>query len=302
MPPTLTPHLRELLVEQDNVVALWQLPTSERRAVIRAAKRGHWRRLSHAVYLGAPGEPSADQRVWAAGLHGGKHARLSGRTALILHGWSQTLRKRHDVVVPHHVHPKDPPEWVRIHRLVQPVTGPAAQPLRTSPHVATLHASAWASSDREAMLTVISVLQQRLTSPARLASTLTSMPRLHRHRLIGEMVREYADGAHSLNEFDFAALCRRHFVPEPIRQSRVYDNDGILRAIDARFQTRSGRELRVEIEGLHHLDPEHYLADVDRHNALALSDPATTLRITTWHLRQDPAPFMTDLGWAILHS
>lgn len=44
------------------------------------------------------------------------------------------------------------------------------------------------------------------------------------------------------------------------------------------------------------------MADVDRHNALALSDPATSLRITTWHLHHDPAPFMTGLGRAILHG
>ena len=182
------------------------------------------------------------------------------------------------------------------------MTGPAALPLRTSPHVATLHAAAWATSDRQAMFTVVSVLQQRLTSPERLKSTLSSMPRLRRHQLIGEMACEYAAGAQSLNELDFAALCRRHFVPEPIQQTKVHDAHGKLRAIDARFRTASGREIRVEIEGLHHLDPDQYFADVDRHNDLAFSDPATSLRITTWHLRHDPVPFMTGLGWAILHN
>lgn len=116
MPPTLTEDLRALLITQDNVVALWQLSTAQRRSVMRAAKLGHWRRLSRGVYLGVPGKPSADQLVWAARLYGGEHARLSGRTALSLHGWTQTLQTPHDVVVPHHIQRSDPPDWVRTPR------------------------------------------------------------------------------------------------------------------------------------------------------------------------------------------
>jgi hypothetical protein len=152
------------------------------------------------------------------------------------------------------------------------------------------------------MFIVVSALQQRLTSPARLEQALSTMPRLPRRGLIRDVAREFSEGAQSLNELDFSALCRQYHLPAPVRQSRICDSDGNLRAIDARFRTSSGREIRVEIEGLHHLDPAQYVADVDRHNALAFSDPAITLRITTWHLRHDPAPFMGDLGWIIRHG
>jgi hypothetical protein len=302
MPPTLTRHLRALLIRQHNVVARWQLPLAQRRAAVRAAQLGQWRRLSYQVFLAAPGSPSTQQLAWAALLHCGEHARLSGRTALVLHGWQQELRSPHDVVVPGRVQPLPGPPWVRIHRVTGAPDGPQALPLRTSPHMATACAAAWARTDREAMFIVISVLQQGLTSPARLRQTLASTPALRRRQLIGEMASEYADGSHSLNELDFARLCRRFGVPAPHRQTRVYDAMGNLRAIDAEFRTASGKRLRVEIEGLHHLDPAQYFADVDRHNGLALHDPATSLRITTWHLRHEPGGFMGDLRWAVLHG
>lgn len=302
MPPVLTPDLRELLISQDNVVANWQLKPLQRRAATRAVRCRQWQRLSNQVFLCALGEASPQQLVWAAVLHCGHGARLSGRTALVLHGWEQSLQPPHDVVVPLGVQPPRDPDVVRIHRLSGPLDGPQALPPRTTPHAATVHAAAWARTDREAMFILVSSLQQRLTHPTRVQNELVSLPRVHRRRLMAEVVREFTDGAHSLNELDFGALCRRFFVPPPIRQTKITDSGGKPRAIDARFRTTSGRELRVEIEGLHHLDPTQYMADVDRHNALALSDPATSLRITTWHLHNDPAPFMTGLGRAILHG
>jgi hypothetical protein len=182
------------------------------------------------------------------------------------------------------------------------LVGPEAMPRRTSPHVAAAHAAAWARTDREARFIFISALQQRLISTVRLIDTLQTLLKLHRRRLVTDLVREYADGSHSLNELDFGALCRRFSVPAPIRQTRVYDINGVLRSIDVEFRTASGRKLRVEIEGLHHLDPAQYFADVDRHNDIALADPATSLRITTWHLRYEPATFMTGLRRAVVEQ
>jgi len=38
-----------------------------------------------------------------------------------------------------------------------------------------------------------------------------------------------------------------------------------LRDIDVEFRTPSGRLLRLEIEGIQHLDPSNYLSDITRH-------------------------------------
>lgn len=301
MPPRLSQPLRDLLPHQDNVVALWQLPTSERRAARRAAELRQWRPLSRQVFLAAPTDPTANQLMWAAVLHCGPQARLAGRTALILHGWRGELRAPHDVIVARSVRPRPAPGLVRVRRVVGH-TGTAALPARTGVHLATLHTAAWARSDREAMYAIISALQQRLTSPARLLDTLEPLPKLHRRQLIRGVIADFADGAQSLNELDFAGLCRRFGVPPPLRQRRVLDSRGRLRAIDAYFRTASGATIRVEIEGLHHLDPDQYFADITRHNELAFASPATSLRITTWHLRHEPAPFMRDLRRAVLEG
>ncbi len=256
--------------------------------------------MTSKTYVASPSRPSATQRAWAALLHCGPSARLSGRNALVLHGWDEVLAAPFDVAVPHRVQPAPGPTWLRIHRLSSEPTGPAALPARTSAHLATAHAAAWARTEREAAFIVISVLQQRLTTPDRLVRTLALMLRLPRRRLIAELAAEFLDGSHSLNELDFAALCRRHKVPRPHRQTRRFDTTGQLRAIDVEFRTPSDRLLRLEIEGIQHLDPRNYLADITRHNRLQIADPAVGLRVSSWTLKHEPAPFMRELrGWVL---
>lgn len=215
-----------LLAGQENVVAAWQLPTARVRAARRAVRSRRWRRITTRTYLAGPAKPTEQQRLWAAVLHCGEHARLSGRAALNLHGWTLESEPPYDVVVPAGVQPARRPSWIRLHRVSMTPTGPAATPPRTSVHVATAHAAAWARSEREAMLVVISALQQRLTTPAHLLSALAGLPKLRRRRLIADMVQEFRDGAHSLNELDFGTLCRRFSLPEPRRQQRMFDEGG----------------------------------------------------------------------------
>lgn len=293
-------ELREMLAPQDNVVAMWQLPVPLRRAAVRAVHRGEWRRLTNKVFLAAPCAASQRQRAWAAALHGGPSALLAGRNALVLHGWDEDLTSPYDVVVPYRVQPAPGPSWMRIHRVAVPLTGPAARPARTSVHLATAHAAAWARTDREAAFIVISALQQRLTTAHRLVKTLEQLPRIPRRRLIAAIVTEFTGGAHSLNELDFGKLCRRYGVPAPHRQTKRFDHSGRPRAIDVEFLTPSGRVLRLEIEGVQHLDPANYFADITRHNRLQMADPAVGLRVSSWTLTHAAAPFMQELrSWVL---
>lgn len=291
--------MKRLLIAQDNVVALRQLTYEQRRSVRRVAKAGEWREFSWQVFLASSNLPTPRQYAWAAVLHCGKHARLCGRNALVLHGWNQELHAPYDVLLPHEAQAVRPPAWLKVHRTVAQVTGPAATPHRTSPHLATVNAAAWAANDRAALFVVISALQQRLTSSARVLSTLDAMPRVRRRQLVREAVSEYADGVQSLNELDFATWCRPFGLPEPIRQSRVHDASGRLRALDVEFRTNSGASLRLEIEGLHHLDPAQYFADISRHNDLAVVRAGTSMRVTTWHLRHEGAAFAGVLRQAL---
>ena len=52
----------------------------------------------------------------------------------------------------------------------------------------------------------------------------------------------------------------------------------------------------VEIDGLHHLDPANWLADIRRQNDLMVTTNGLVLRVATWTLKHEPAEFMPFLG------
>ncbi len=115
---------------------------------------------------------------------------------------------------------------------------------RTHPDVAALRAAAWARTDRQAALILCLVVQQRLTTGARLSAALRTVRNRGRRPFVRSVLRDITDGAQSLGELDVAAMCRRHGVPPPERQSvrrgprgRVY--------LDARWSCG----LVVEIDG-----------------------------------------------------
>ncbi|MFN8184348.1 MAG: hypothetical protein U0R23_08005 [Candidatus Nanopelagicales bacterium] len=287
--PRLSAHVLNLMREQCGVIAIWQLTAAQTRAATRASRLGHWQRLTRHTYLAGPARPNELQLAWAAVLHGGPSARLAGRTALVLHGWRHELTKPIHVVIPAHVTRTAAPEWLRIHR-TQSVAGPAARPPRVAAHDACLQAAAWARTDREAMFIVVSALQQGLVEAGRLMARADGR-RTRRSGLVRAVACEYRDGIQSLNERDFARLCRRYGVPRPVRQVRILDARGICRAIDVEFRYR-GRRLRVEIEGIHHMNPANFLDDQDRHNSLVLNGEEPYLRFLSVAIHLDPEPTM----------
>lgn len=66
--------------------------------------------------------------------------------------------------------------------------------------------------------------------------------------IVGPVIRDVCDGAHSLGELDFAGYCRQYGLPEPTRQS-------VRSSADGRVYLDVGWEdvgLVVEIDGGHH--------------------------------------------------
>lgn len=149
------------------------------------------------------------------------------------------------------------------------------------------------------MLVVISSLQSRIISPSGLVRAVGQYPNAHRRAMILEVTREYAGGVTSMNERAFARLCRQFGVPTPVRQRRRKDSRGRSRYLDAEFRTASGATLIVEIDGMHHLDPQNWLEDIDRQNSLALAGAGITLRVSSWTLRYEPEVFMLQLREAL---
>ena len=120
-------------------------------------------------------------------------------------------------------------------------------------------------------------------------------PRIRRHRLIATTICDVEGGSESLSEIDFARLCRQYRLPRPDQQRRRADADGRIRFIDAYWpQWR----LQVEVDGAHHMDVQHWAADMLRQNQIWL-DGDRILRFPAWLVRSDPATVATQLRAAL---
>lgn len=228
-------------------------------------------------------------RLWQALWESGPGAVLDGSSALVAAGMRGFRMDRIDVAMPRnqrwHRH-----AGVRLHRRVElgPVT--AAGIPRIRPDLAAIHAAQWARTDREAMLLLCLVVQQRLVGPDRLLSAWRSVARSPRRRLLEVTIGDLCDGAHSLGELDFAGLCRRYGLPEPSRQvvrslpgGRVY--------LDVAWEDIG---LVVEIDGGHHMLALNPIDDALRQNEVVLGDDRV-LRIPVLGLRLTPARFMHQI-------
>ena len=117
-------------------------------------------------------------------------------------------------------------------------------------------------------------------------------------RSVRQVLRDVADGAQSLGELDFSALCRRHGIPPPDRQElrrtalgRIY--------LDARWK---GSRFVVEIDGAGHRVGLAVTDDNLRQNEVVLGDDRV-LRIDLVGLRVHEVAFMQQVRRAVVrHS
>lgn len=288
----------QLLRAQHNVIADWQAPTM-RRAMQRARASGVWTRVTPRVYLAAPCRPTERQRLWAAVLHCGPTACLAGRSALVVAGWRGSLQWPLQVITSESTRVHRRPAWIKVHRSRLPIAQQSPGIPRVNATLAVVQAGGWARTPREAMFLVLSSLQQGLTKPQALRKELQDRPQAPRRSLLLELVDEYSSGVSSLNEREFARICSKHRLPQPIRQSRRKDSKGKDRYIDAEFQAHDGRLIMVEIDGMQHLDPENWTEDIERQNHLMLRTGSLLLRVSTFMLRHSPESFVGDLREAI---
>lgn len=180
---------------------------------------------------------------------------------------------------------------VRVHRVTRrPFESTGTGLPRARPEVAALRAAAWARSDRQAALILCMVVQQRLTTGDRLLAALETVRNRGRRPFVRRVLADVADGAQSLGELDFAAICRRHGVPAPDRQvvrrtrrGRVY--------LDARWWA-SG--VVVEIDGSGHRVGLAVSDDNLRQNEVTLGDDVV-LRIDLVGLRVHEHQFMRQV-------
>lgn len=149
-----------------------------------------------------------------------------------------------------HNHNSHPLPGVKIHKVIRRVAGEIIDVglPRSRPEVAAVRAAHWAVSDRQAALVLLMTVQQRLTTPARLAAAQRRVRGRTRRAFIRAVVRDIAFGVQSLGELDFARLCRARGLPEPSRQV-VRQTSGGRIYLDVEWDDF---DLAVEVDGAQH--------------------------------------------------
>lgn len=269
-------ELRHLLEHvQDGVVARRQLlaPGADDHDIARMVRRHELTRMHPGVYVDHTGDPSWQQRAWAA----------------VLVHWPAALARGSALPLP----PGDGPVHVAIdlRRTVRPVPGVVAHRTadldarvrwqRTPPRVALEHAAvdaAAATRDVAAAFGLLAaVCHTRETTPARVREVLQHRRGVRHRAVLLELLGDLADGACSVLEREYLQLERRHGLPVGERQQLDRTADGAV----YRDVTHASYGVVVELDGrAHHDTPAARDRDADRDlDAVSRSD-LLTLRLT----------------------
>lgn len=270
-----------------------------RRAAVRAQlDAGRWRRIGRAIVL-ANGPLTHDDRLQVALVNAGAVSALTSFTAVA--GWGLTgwERAEVEVIVPGGTSVRRVAEVdVRVHyvgdwrrvRIRQDKEAPAGALIRAAGSLA---------NPRMACGLLAAGVQQRLVTPAQLASVLDDRRRTRHRAALIPAVHDIAQGAQALSEIDFARLCRGAGLPEPVRQRVRHDSNGRRRYVDADWDLPGGRRLLVEVDGAVHLVATQWWSDQLRQNDLALITRGTVLRFPSVIVRLEPALVVAQLRRAL---
>jgi len=299
-PPPLPDGLADLARRQHRVVTRQQLVglglnQFEIRAQVAAQRWTVWG--AHVVLLQNV-EPGHRQLMWASLLDAGEPAALVSHSALELAGFRDFADEARYV---HLMVPRGSKvtasSSVRVHesRRVQQEDHVFRAGLRcTGTSRSALDAAAWQRWPRFACALVAAVVQQRLCTPPELEEAMARAGRIRHKAHLRAVLGDIAGGAEALSELDLAHTCRRSGLPLPDRQVLRRDAGGRLRYLDAEWSLDDGRRVVLEVDGTHHLDVQHWQADIRRQRALVGPD-VTVLRATALELRLEPQAVVADL-------
>ena len=167
---------------------------------------------------------------------------------------------------------------------------------RTRADLAVVRAAQWASTDRQAATIVAIAVQQRLVHPTAVLARWERTGYAHRRSVLDGVIADVCNGAQSLSELDFAALCRRRGLPEPSRQVLRSGTHGRV-YLDVFWDKFN---LHVEIQGAQHFQGTAGIDDALRFNDLALGNRAMrSFQIPVLGLRVCPDKFLDQVARAI---
>ncbi len=255
-----------------------------------ATDAGRWRGHGPNAVVLHNGPLTRRQFCWVALINAGDGSALCAATALEmdgLQGWARTPVEV--IVVKSTLVPTM--RGVRVHEsrrfIPERDVHPLRLPPRTRPARSAVDAAVWSRNSRTAVGWLAAVVQQRLARPEELATELQRAGRVRHRRLLEHAIADISSGAQALSEIDFARLCRRHHLPEPVRQAIRIEPSGRRRYLDAEWALRDGRRVVAEVDGAIHLLPRAYWDDMERGNELVL-DGRIVLRFAAYAVRAQP--------------
>ncbi len=292
----LSPVWADLAAQQGGLLARRQLIRLglASHLVDRQVAAGRWQLVSDVVICTTTGTLTREQLMWAGVLHAGPGSAIGGLTALERRGLEHWHRDEITVLLrkSHNLQPLLGVTFVETRR---PVGLYATGPLptwRTEP--AALLFAGYTASSRTAHGLLSAVVQQRLTTPARLLTEIQRMQPLRRAKRFRATLGLIADGSHSLGEQRVVRLCVEHRLPIPDRQAKRRDAAGRLRYTDAEWRLPSGRVVILEVDGGFHMEVEHWEVDIVRERDLVATG-AVVLRCTDRELLDRPEKVVAAL-------
>lgn len=253
-------NLTALLTKQQALATREQLQSagiSESLLVANVSAR-RWARLNEHVVVTHNGPLTRRQAMWAAiFLSARPPVALCSETVLELFGIPGTETEVIHVLVPRGRRPLGVP-GVRI-KVHESRRFPESDQLRTYEDLpittlarAALDAAVWSRDVHLAWRVAVAPVQARRLRPEHIRAELDGAGQVRHRRSLSLLLGDLEGGAQALSEVEFLRFCRRHGFPRPKCQGRL-DSNGRRRYLDAQFRRRSGRILRVEIDGGIHL-------------------------------------------------
>jgi hypothetical protein len=285
------PELASLVAGQAGTVtrSVLRLHGVDDRVVSRQVAARRWQNAGPQLVVMFTGSLPLSTRHWVAATNAGPGSLLCGRTALAVHGLEGWGGDQVQVVVDRGVRPAPLP-FVKVHESRRH-RGADSTDVEGLPchrvERAAIDVASWCPSERTAVGVLAAVVQQRLTSPARLQETLERQGRIRRRRLIAATIIDLAGGAQALSEIEYGRLFQRWGLPQPTRQAIRLDHRGRRRYLDVEWTLSGGVRKALEIDGMGHLEPNRWYGDLLRAADITAMDETPILRLPASAARID---------------
>ena len=294
---------RSLLQSQSSVISRQQACDAgwPEKAVDRRLQSGSWQRLHRGTYATFTGCPSREAKLWAAVLRAGPGAVLSHETAAEIHHLIDKPSSKIHISVPAQRNPsrlhRIPGVVVHRSRCLTPEPQPPWQLPRTTVEDTVLDLIAAARTFDDAYGWISAATGRRLTTPARLASTLAARPRIRWRGWITAALHDAADGVHSPLERHYVhGVERAHGLPPARRQARRRHGSA-TRYLDNLYEQYG---VCAELDGAAAHPAEGRWRDTHRDNA-SLTQHTLTLRYGWPDVTENRCQTATQIAEVLRH-